>query len=255
MATSRRNIPPGDRSRLEDVRQPSRPAADVIRPGFPEDQPSRERRPVEPPRRWTLWDALRVPSLRNLVFALLLAALGGSAGAVIALRQSPKYSSHAVLLIDQPVLIAEAKDEGLIRKLSLLRFKYAALIKTPGIAGIAAQQLALPEPEVAAAVGASATPESLVLVATAEADTPRAAVRIADGIAAAVVTYADEEQRSYSVPANARYQFSVVAGASNAVKIQPQRKRAVQAAFGLGAVLLAMAYVILQLLTFERRSP
>jgi capsular polysaccharide biosynthesis protein len=231
----------------------STPPADVIRPEFPESGPRRERGPVGPGHRWTLWDALKVLSLRNLVFAVLLGVLGGAAGAVIALRQTPQYSSHAVLLIDQPALISEAKDEGLIRKLSLLRLKYAALVQTPGIAGIAAEQLGVPEPQVAAAVAASAPPDSLALVTTGVGRTPTTAIRLANSIAAAVVTYTDEEQLRYSVPANARYQFSVVAPASEAAKTQPQRKRAVQAAFGLGAILLAAAYVILQLLTFERR--
>jgi capsular polysaccharide biosynthesis protein len=248
MATSR-STPP---SRPSDAVFASPSGADVIRPEFHEPVSGRTG-PPGPEHRWTLWDALKAHSLRNLVFALVLAALGGAGGGVIALRQTPLYSSSAALLIDQPALISNAKDEGLLRKLSLLRLKYAALVRTPGMAGIVAQQLGVPEGQVAAAVSASAPPDSLVLVTTAQSRTPSTAVEFANGIADAVVQYTNDEQVHYAVPLDNRYQFTVVSPASEAAKIQPRRMRAVQAAFGLGAVLFAIAYVILQLLTSEYR--
>src|SRR5438309_7920052 len=170
MATSRRRVAP-ERSQARPQGPEREPDDDIVWGDFARTDARRP--PGEPsPDRWTLWDALKTFSLRNLVFALILGLLAGAAGALIAHKKTPLYASSVTLVIDQPAFMADARDEGVIRKLNLLKLKYGDLIGTPVIAGIAARQLGVPEGQVAAAVHAGAPPtESLVLAATAQAGT------------------------------------------------------------------------------------
>ena len=59
-----------------------------------------ETQELEPPKReWTFG---RFFSLRNLLLAMLLGALGGVGAGFGAMKAAPVYSSEAQLLIDQP---------------------------------------------------------------------------------------------------------------------------------------------------------
>src|SRR6476620_1230592 len=94
-----------------------------------------------PSRPWTVWDAIKTFSLRNMVFALVLGILAAAGGAALAMQQSAVYSGEATLIIDQAKVLAESKDEGAILKIAFLKIKYADLAKGPAISGPAAESV------------------------------------------------------------------------------------------------------------------
>jgi capsular polysaccharide biosynthesis protein len=216
----------------------------MLRPEFSERGPRGYR-----PRQWTLWDALRAYSFRNLAIAVTLAVLAGAGGTAAALKQATQYSGKAQLLIDQPRLVANTTDEGPLRKLSLLRLKYVDLVTTPAITGPASAQLGTTEKSVADNVTGLASPQNLLLEIDATDPTRAGADRIANTVARTVITYADDEQAGQGVPQVDRYRFTLVEAASLAAKTQPKLSRAVQAGGALFLIGFALAYALLQMLT------
>jgi len=216
----------------------------VLRPEFPVNE-----RSGRPGRRWTLWQALRTFSFRNIVFALILGVLAAAGGAAIGLKQPTLYSGKAIMLIDQPRLVANSTDEGPIRKLALLRLKYAELADTPAITGPASAQLGTTEVQVRDHVMAIANPQTLLLEIDATNSTLSGADRTANTVAQTVATYADQEQARQGVPQLDRYGFTIVQPASLAAKTQPSTHRALQAALALGLIGFGLAYVVLQMIT------
>jgi len=199
-------------------------------------------------RPWTVWDALKTYSLRNLVFALVLGVLAAAAGAAIAFGQPKVYSSQAQLIIDQPRAIAQAKDNGPILKLAVLKIKYAELVKSPGIAGPASQAVGVSEDQVVRSIIVTATPLDLLLTLTAQSATKSTAPRMANAVGTSITNYADQEQQNLGVAPADRYEFSFVQQATKTARIQPTARRALQAAVGLGVIGFVLAYVTLQLL-------
>ena len=216
----------------------------VLRPEFPVNE---SRRPAG--RQWTLWEALRTFSMRNLIFAMILGVLAAAGGAAIGLNRPTEYSGTAVMIIDQPRLLANSTDEGPIRKLALLRLKYAELADTPAITGPAATQLGLTEREVRDRVTAVADAQTLLLKINATDPARAGADKTANTVAQAVATYADQEQARQGIPQTDRFKFTVVQPASLAARTQPSTSRALQAAFALGIIGFGLAYVVLQLIT------
>jgi capsular polysaccharide biosynthesis protein len=203
-----------------------------------------------PAREWTY---ARFFSLRNLLLAMLLGALGGVGAGFGAMQASPVYTSEAHLLIDQPRALALSPDDAPILKLDLLKIKYANLANTPAIAGPAAAQLGLPESAVANAVTATPTEQSFLVTVAARASTRSTAVRMANAVAQSIVTYADQEQANIGVvPAN-RFGFSIVQRAAATTRAQPTVSHAAKAGAVLGVLLFVGAYAILQLLSAQPR--
>jgi len=224
---------------------------DVLTPVFGSDRD--DGRNVRPHPQWTLWDAIKTFSLRNFVFALILGVIAAAGGAAIAMKQSAVYSGKATLIIDQPKVLAESKDEGAILKIAFLKIKYADLAKGPAISGAAAQSVGLTEKRVSDAVTVTTSGQNLLLDVTAQASTSPQAVRIANAVGQSIADYADGEQQAINVPQSDRYRFSFVQRAVTATQIRPTTNRALQAAVGLGVIGVAFAYVILQLLTASMR--
>ena len=206
-------------------------------------------------RPWTAWDALKVFSLRSLVFALVLGALAAAGGAAVALGRPSVYSSEASLLIDQPKLVQRATDQGPLQKLALLRFKYLGLATTPAIAGPAASTLGLTETHVANEIFVTAPPTSLLLIVTAQASTSSEARGVTNAVAHSIVDYTDREQGQIEVAPADRYEFAIVNPASSPVKIQPTKSKAAQTGVALGVVAMAFVYLLMQLVTAGVRSP
>jgi uncharacterized protein involved in exopolysaccharide biosynthesis len=223
----------------------------VVRPAFASaDAPRRGGRPG---RQWTYWDAIRTFSLRNFIFAVLLGVFCAAAGGVIALSRPDVYSSKASMLIDQPKALVNATDEGPIRKLAVLRFKYTGLAATPAITTLASQSTGIGQSTIATSVIATAAPDSLILAVTSQSPSAALAPRIANGVAQAIVSYADNEQGVQGVAPGDRYRFLLVQPAVGAVKTQPTKSSALQSAAALGILGLGAAYVLLQLGTADVR--
>jgi hypothetical protein len=199
------------------------------------------------------WDAIRRPSLRNAVVAACIAVALGALALSVVLGGTPRYVSRAALLIDQPQAVASSSDEGVIRKLNLLRLKYVGLIPTSVIAGPLARDLDLPAARIAASTGGYVTGDALVLYTWAADRDPAEARRISTALARRVVSFADDEQAASGIPPDARFRFHVVANAGPARKTDPSGRTAVQAGVAVGLLAAATAYAALQLLTGNRR--
>jgi capsular polysaccharide biosynthesis protein len=244
MATNRPDEDPSTRDAGDDMARPRK--GEVLKPNFGWDDSDKGRDTVAG-RNWTIWDALKAYSPRNLVFALILGILAAAAGGAIAFKQPTVYSAQTQMIIDQPRAIAQAKDNGAILKLAVLKIKYADLAKSQGIAGQAAQALGLPIDRVNNNVVVTALPTDLLLSVAAQQSTAAAARRMSTAVSTAIITYADQEQAQLGIASGDRYNFSVVQ-ASSAKKIQPTANKALQAAVGLGVLGFILAYVILQLI-------
>ncbi len=187
-------------------------------------------------------------SLRNFVLALIAAALVASVSAAMVLREPAVYESRAVLLIDNPLALATAGDEGTILKLDRLRIKYATLAHTEVIAGPVAKALDLPLGAVLGATDVVATPASLSLVVAARSGKPTAAVALAAAMSTGIVDFVVQEHEANHVPPNDRFVFRVVQPAKFAVKTAPLPRSARSSGAIAFVAALAVAYIGLQLL-------
>ena len=241
MATNRPEKDPSTRDAGDDTRE-----GEVLTPNFGWDEWDKGRDTVAV-RNWTIWDALKAYSPRNLVFALILGILAAAAGGLIAFKQPSVYSAQTQMIIDQPRAIIQGKDNGAILKLAVLKIKYVDLAKSSGIAGQAAQALGLPEDRVNNNTLVTALPTDLLLSVQSQQPTAAGARRMSTAVSTAIITYADQEQARLGVAPGDRYNFTVVQ-APSASKVQPTANKALQAAVGLGVLGFILAYVILQLI-------
>jgi capsular polysaccharide biosynthesis protein len=250
MATTRPNKDPSTRAVADDM--PPTQQGEVLSPNFGWDEWDKSRDTVVA-KPWTIWDALKVFSLRNLVFAMVLGILAAAGGAAVALKQPTVYSGKAQLIIDQPKAITQAKDNGPILKLAVLKVKYADLAKSPAIAGPAAQAVGISQDQMSNNIVVAAPPSDLLISVTSQASTRSTAQGMANAVGTSIINYADQEQARLGVAPTDRFNFSFVQQATSASKIQPTANRALQAAVGLGVIATVLAYVILQLLAPKPR--
>jgi hypothetical protein len=218
----------------------------------PQDVPS-DARVDRVQGQWGPLGVLEVFSLRNLIIAAILGALAAAGAAAVAMKAPTVYSSRALLQIDQPTIVLPSPDEGPLRKLSLLRLKYAELAGTPAIAGPAAAQLGIPRAALVASTSVAVPNSALVLTVFGRAHTRPQAERLANALAHSITTYVDNEQQGLNVPTASRYQFNLIQPAEGAGLIQPTHRHALRVGVVFGAIMLVLAYVVLRLLSGGRR--
>ena len=83
---------------------------------------------------------LRSPFTILAIVSLAAAALAGAFTAYYEYTRPSVYQSSSALLIDQAPAIAASGDEGVLAKLSRLRFKYAGIATTEAFDAQVAQQ-------------------------------------------------------------------------------------------------------------------
>jgi capsular polysaccharide biosynthesis protein len=173
----------------------------------------------------------------SLIAALLFAALGYAS----VIRRPAVYQSTAILLIDQPLSVAGASGEGVLRKLAALRVKYAVLARTRRLTTPVAEKLNISVAEVARSLVVSATGASLVVFVTARSAQPKRAQEIANASAEEIIKYTADENEANKVPPERRVIFTVIDPAFPGHKIEPTGERArliaaLAAALGFAAV-------------------
>jgi capsular polysaccharide biosynthesis protein len=202
---------------------------------------------------FTIWDAVVLPSTRNLVVAAAIAVAVAAATASGVLLASPTYQSRVTLAIDQPTAIARSADSGVIEKLDRLRLKYAGLVDTAPIAGEVSGDLRLKLDDVRDRVSVGIGPESLLLFPTAQGDSKVEAERLAQAIADRLRSYAADEQERDGIPTDERFVLEQIEPATSGDKIAPTKRAAVALGGFAALVALGGAYVGLQLWTARRR--
>jgi capsular polysaccharide biosynthesis protein len=204
-------------------------------------------------RVFSIWDAVTTPSAVNVAISVVLAAVFAAVTAVVTLSATPTYSSSATLAIDQPGAIARSADTGVIEKLDRLRLKYSGLVGTLPIERGVAASTGISVDDLDGHLSARVGPESLLIHPTATATKPATASRLADALADEITKYAASEQVRDGIPNDQRFVFEAVEPADHATKISPTAAAATALA-ALGALFgLGVAYVVLQVLTANRR--
>jgi capsular polysaccharide biosynthesis protein len=202
---------------------------------------------------FSLWDVISLPSTRNAAIAMALAAGFAVLAAMLVLASAPTYQSRATLAIDQPRAVQDSPDTGIIDKLDRLRLKYAGLADTAPVLDPIARDLDVDLGDLRDDTTIVIGPQSLLMFPTATAGDERDAERRAQALADAIAEYADAEQARNGIAAAERYRFTVIENASDADKVSPTSRSAVAAA-ALAAILgVAIAYVVLQVATADRR--
>lgn len=187
-------------------------------------------------------------SLRNFVLALCAASLVAAVSAGLVLRGSVVYEARTVLLIDSPLSLATAGDDGTIVKLERLRSKYATLAGTEEMADPVAAKVGLRPGQVITSTDVVPPPATLTLVVVARADKRTAAVDLSTAMSEQIIDYVAAEHVANNVPPQDRFLFRSVQPARFAAKITPTVADArTSALLGFGAA-LAVGYLILQLL-------
>lgn len=196
---------------------------------------------------------LAAPSLRNVLIACILAVLAAAGAGAFVLRGDVVYQSAETLLIDQPRAINAPGGEGVVTKLNLLRSKYAALVRTELIVGPVSRDTGIGPGEVVSSLGASVPPQALLFQVTARSTTSARAQELASSAAEALREYLDEEQADADIPVADRIVLTTATAARPGAKVEPTVDRAVTVAGAAGAMALAAAYVLIQLVAAQRQ--
>ena len=174
---------------------------------------------------------------RNIAILVLISLVAGifvGLLAAVATKHGTKtFQSQAVLEIDQPTAVALSTDDGVIAKLSRLRFKYAGLISTQTFATPVAQKLGLPVGAVLGSLYPIVDPSTLIMAVGARTHNAAQATQLAQAGAQELVDYTATEQNALKVPEADKISFSIVTQAGQAVRTAPTNQRVTL--IGLGA--------------------
>jgi hypothetical protein len=167
--------------------------------------------------------------------AIALGVVVGGIAAYAVHRGTPTYQSQALLQIDQAHALVASPDDGVVAKLSRLRYSYAGLVRTQVFYGPLAKSLKYDDAVVASSLFTIVDPNSLLLAVAARGSNPQQVKAIAAGAAAHLVDFARSEQRDEGIPVTQQVTFAVVSPASQPVKVAPTDHRV--ALVGAGAFL------------------
>jgi capsular polysaccharide biosynthesis protein len=170
-------------------------------------------------------------------------AVGFLVGFVLVVSRAPRYDSETRVLVDAPRPVDISTSPDVLLRLSLMRFKYAALATTAVIAQPVGQRLGLGERHVANGVTASAAQPSFVLSIVGQDQRPEVARRLSDAVATELSAYADREQEAAGLAPDARYQLRVVSPAQPASRDTKALKDAAKSSFAAAGVGFLIAYL------------
>ena len=196
--------------------------------------------PVHDDRR-RIVSIVRSPLMVLAIVTVAAAALAGALTSYYEYTRPSVYQSASALLIDQAPAIAASGDEGVLAKLSRLRFKYASIATTEAFDQQVAQQAGVSAGAVHAALVPVADPTSLLLTLVTRTGSAEQSKLIAQVAAQQMVTYAQTEQTAANIPAAQQVTFTILTPAGTGVRVAPDHRRA--ALVGLlvfGAVLVAV---------------
>jgi hypothetical protein len=166
---------------------------------------------------------LKLPIEVSAITAILALALALMAGAGAALYQKSRpanYASVAVLLIDQPLVVAQTPDSSPLLKLQLLRYQYIGLLKTETLAIPIARQVGNVSPgEVENALVGTAQPLSFTMNIAATASNPSESLSIAQAAVQVLTNYVDKAQKHLGIAPASRVTLTEVTPPHVGVKV------------------------------------
>lgn len=197
---------------------------------------------------------MRRPSPVGILLAAVFFVVGAAVAGLAARSASPTWQSTAILDIDQPRVVAAARDPAVIDKLSRLRYKYVGLVKTDRIAGPVAQALGEDVADVRKRLDAGAIPSDLLIRVGGTGADPAEARRTSDALAVALADYVAKEQADDGIPSEDRVMVEVVDVAAPALQIGPARGAVGLAALFGGGVAGGLALLGASAVGSGRRS-
>ena len=189
-----------------------------------------------------------------MLLALLIAVFLAGLAVVSTGTGSGRFQSRAILLIDQPGLVAESTADGVLLKLSRLRVKYVDVSGTSIVLERAAAETDIPVEVLRASTSVIAPPISLTLVATASAATRDDAIVMANAVADAMAAFAADEQAFNQIPPDHRVQLSVIEPAATASRVGESRSRPLTVGVLTSLVAFVLAYAGIQIVTARQRT-
>lgn len=178
------------------------------------------------------------PSPRRVVAAAATAVVAAGVAGAFTGEAGATWRSTVILDVDQPLVVAAAKDPAVLDKLSRLRFRYAGLVGTYRVARLVAQDVGRDVGDVRPRLVATALPTDLLLRLAATGGSADEAQRTAAALATVLVAYVEQEQRDDGVPADQRVELEVVDAAGDAER-EPARARAALVAVLVGSAAAA----------------
>jgi len=208
----------------------------------------------EAPRGSRRQRVVRSPFTILAIVSLAGAALAGALTAYYEYTRPSVYQSASALLIDQAPAIAASGDEGVLAKLSRLRFKYAGIATTEAFDAQVAQQSGLSPGAVHAALAPFADQTSLLLTLVARTGSAERSKLIAQVAAQQMVTYAQTEQTAANIPAAQQVTFTVLSPASSGVLVAPDHRRAELVGVLVFVAILVAVFLAATLVRSSRRE-
>jgi len=193
-------------------------------------------------------------ALRAVLVGLFLGFALALIGGFSVLSGRTTYSSTAVMLINDPYKLATSGQPAEFSSLDVLRYKYAALVKTDAIASPVATRLGFPVGKVAGALSTNIPANSLLMDVTATWSTPGGAQKLAEETATEITSYINVEDSTYRIPTADRFTFEVIDPAPAATAHGPSKARAASLAIGLAVLGFAIGFVATQVVRFLRTN-
>jgi hypothetical protein len=159
-------------------------------------------------------------------------------------RTSAAFSSTALVSLDTPRAIALARDNGILNKLSAVRFKYVGLVQTDVVAAPVAARLHLPIGQVRGRLSATASPADLLLRVSCRASGADQARRCTDALAGVLVDYIRAEQSSNGIPPILQMIATPVEPAGTGTELASHRRRAVAVSLLIGVLAAGAVLVV-----------
>ena len=175
-----------------------------------------------------------------LVAATVIGVLAAFAGYAVTHRHNPTYRSTGAIAFDQPLLVAQSTNSGIIDKLSRIRANYVGLARYDVVVDAVAKQVQLPRSRVAPKIFTAADRSSLLLIVGAQAGDAPTARRIATALANELVVIAQQQQAK--IPEKDRVIATVVIQPRTSVLISPTKRKELTA--GVVAGLLTFLAVL-----------
>jgi hypothetical protein len=179
-----------------------------------------------------------------VVVVLMLAGAAALGAAAYNERKVSTYTSKAVVLVDQPFVIAASRDQGIVLKLSALRVRYASQIASTNFAQQVADRAALPIGVVRQELSAQLPSLGLQLVLLAKGGDPETTRRVASAAAQVLIENNEAQQAAIHVKPELVVKLSVVTPAERGKLLEPDHKRSAELGAGAAVAVLLAAGLI-----------
>jgi hypothetical protein len=186
----------------------------------------------------------RVVGFVLVVVVLMLAGAAALGAAAYNERKVSTYTSRAVVLVDQPFVIAASRDQGIVLKLSALRVRYASQIASTNFAQQVADRAALPIGVVRQELSAQLPALGLQLVLLAKGGDPETTQRVASAAAQVLIENNEAQQAAIHVKPELVVKLSVVTPAERGKLLEPDHKRSAELGAGAAVAVLLAAGLI-----------